>query len=455
MAKAVKPRESGGEGDDDESLGRYAGGALKFVKEVLGEKPYSKQEEILRAVSRNRRVSVVGCNGSGKDWAAARAVLWWVHSRRPAKAIVTGPTSRQVDDIVWNEVRYAYGKAAARLGGQMASRSSRYMIDDQTFALGFTSDSPFNFQGFHSPNLLVAVTEAHAVGQHIMDALRRLNPSRFLMTGNPFVAAGEFYDSHHTRRHLYRTVQISAFETPNIRAGKVVVPGMITQQDIDDRKEDWGEDSALYIGGIKGEFPDNLDNVVVPLWAATAATERELEPEGPVIVACDVARFGHDSTVVVRREGAVCSIVTKMHGHDLMQVAGYLMRYCTDNHVDALVVDDTGVGAGVVDRLREQGLPNARLVAFIAGQRALDDRHFVNRIAEVWWEMRRHYMSGEISTDNDPALVGQVSGREYSYESDGRIRLQSKENMHRSPDEADALAMTFAVTRGGGVKIWV
>ena len=70
MAKAAKPGDSSGEADDEESIGRYAGGALKFVKEVLGEKPYNKQEEILRAVGRNRRVSVVGCNGSGKDWSA-------------------------------------------------------------------------------------------------------------------------------------------------------------------------------------------------------------------------------------------------------------------------------------------------------------------------------------------------------------------------------------------------
>ena len=130
---------------------------VRFVREVLGEEPYDKQEEILRAVASSRRVSVVGCNGSGKDWAAARVVLWWMHSRAPAKAIVTGPTARQVDEIVWNEMRYAYGKAADRLGGQMF-RTSKYEIDDQSFALGFTSNSPYNIQGFHSPNLLVVMT---------------------------------------------------------------------------------------------------------------------------------------------------------------------------------------------------------------------------------------------------------------------------------------------------------
>lgn len=321
------------------------------------------------------RVSVVGCNGSGKDWAAARAVLWWSHSRSPAEAIVTGPTNRQVDDIVWNEIRAAYGKAPDRLGGRMF-RTARYEKDEQSFALGFVTDSPYNLQGFHSPNLLVVITEAHAVREADINAIRRLNPTRLLMTGNPFVNAGTFYDSHHSRRELHQTVQISAFDTPNIQEQKVVIPGMITQQDIDDRKEDWDEDSAMYVGSVLGEFSDNLDGVVVPF------------------------------------------------------------------------------GAGHGGRQASAGLSRTRLVPFIAGQRANDNTHFVNRGVEVWWAMRNSYLSEELDTDDDAALIGQVSSREYSWDGDGRIKLQSKETMYRSPDEADALAMTFAAQRGG-VKIWV
>lgn len=427
---------------------------VAFVQEVLGEKPYEKQVEVLKAVADARRVSVVGCNGSGKDWAAARVVLWWMHSRYPARAIVTGPTTRQVDDIVWSELRAAYSKAADRLGGRMF-RTSRYEIDDQSFALGFATNSPYNLQGFHSPNLLVVITEAHAVRQPDIEAIRRLNPSRLLMTGNPFVAAGEFYDSHHSRRHLYRTVQISAFDTPNIQAGRVVVPGMVTPQDIEDRKEEWGEDSPLYVGSVLGRFPDNLDDVVVPLWAATEAARRELAPAGPVVVACDVARFGQDKTVVVRRQGPVARIVWRVRGNDTMKVAGFLKAYCDEHEVDVLVVDDTGVGGGVLDRLRETRPARARLVPFIAGQKAEDDTHFANRLAEAWWAMRAAYLAGELDTDDDPALIGQVSSRKYWVRSDGRIRLQSKESMHRSPDEADALAMTFAVTARAGLRIWV
>ena len=194
---------------------------VAFVQEVLQEKPYDKQIEILRAVPSSRRVSVVGCNGSGKDWAAARVVLWWLQVRSPAKAIVTGPTSRQVDDILWNEIRAAYSRAASKLRGRMF-RTSRYEIDEQSFALGFATNSPYNLQGFHSPNLLAVITEAHAVKQGDMDAIRRLNPTRLLMTGNPFVNQGVFYDSHHSRREMYETIQIGASDTPNLKLDSLV-----------------------------------------------------------------------------------------------------------------------------------------------------------------------------------------------------------------------------------------
>ena len=71
------------------------------------------------------------------------------------------------------------------------------------FALGFSTDNPYNLQGFHSPNLLVAVTEAHAVEQQHMDALKRLNPKLLVLSGNPLALTGEFYDSQHGKRELY------------------------------------------------------------------------------------------------------------------------------------------------------------------------------------------------------------------------------------------------------------
>ena len=270
-------------------------------------------------------------------------------------------------------------------------KTSRYEVDDRTFAIGFATNSPYNLQGFHSPNLLVVITEAHAVSDGDMDGLRRLNPARLLMTGNPFTSAGAFYDSHHLRRGLYQTVRISAFDTPNVAEGRVVVPGMITEEDIADRKAEWGARSAQYVGGVLGEFPEGLDDVLVSLRAATEAAGRRLAPAGQVVLGCDVARFGHDKTVVVRRQGPVARIVWRVSGADTMRTAEFLREYCTRNVVDAVVVDDLGVGGGVVDRLRELELGRARVAPFIGSAQALDSERFYNRAAEVWWKMAEAY----------------------------------------------------------------
>ena len=441
---AAKP-PSGGGGAVYQDL---ADDPVEFVRQVLCESPYQKQEQMLRALAGSRRVSVVGCNASGKDWTAARCVLWWMHSREPAKAIVTGPTTRQVDDIVWNEMRFAHGRAADRLGGKMF-RSSRYEVDGQSFALGFASNSPFNLQGFHSPNLLVVITEAHAVRAPDVNALRRLNPSRLLMTGNPFVMSGPFYDSHHAHKHLYATVQISAFDTPNLAEGVRPVEGLVTAEDIEDRKAEWGEDDPLYVGGVLGRFPDNLSDYVVPLWAARAAGKRNTQTEGPLVIACDVARYGNDHTVVMRRQGQHARIVYRKKGNDTMATANLLKDYCDEHGVQTLVVDETGLGAGVVDRLREIGLGNTRLVRFIGGSSARTKTRFANRIAEVWWMMRECYLAETLDTDDDQALIEQVSSRKWDEDERGRKRLQSKRELARSPDEADALAMTFAAERDG------
>ena len=168
-----------------ETLSEYAADPVGFVTHVLpeGGVPYSKQAEVLSALAADRRVTVVGCNASGKDWAAARAVLWWIETRERSKAIVTGPTQRQVEDVIWREMRVAYAMAGQALHGEMYA--SKYVVNDERFALGFSTNHPYNLQGFHSPQLLVVVTEAHAVGQLHMDALKRLNPARMLLTGNP------------------------------------------------------------------------------------------------------------------------------------------------------------------------------------------------------------------------------------------------------------------------------
>ena len=254
-------------------LDTYRDDPVGFVEEVLGHPPpYDKQREILRTLAVQRRVSVVGANGSGKDWAAARAVLWWLATRPRAIAVVTGPTQRQVEQIVWREMRAAYKASNVPLGGRLSG--AQWNIADDRYAIGFSTNRADNLQGFHSPELLVVVTEAHAMPQDQMEALKRLYPARMLLTGNAFSRDGEFFDSHHTKRHIYACVTVSVYDTPNFTGENGGAPGMPTEEDIEERKLDWGEDHPLYQGSVLARFPDMLDDSLLSRTAIEAAVAR-------------------------------------------------------------------------------------------------------------------------------------------------------------------------------------
>lgn len=450
---------------------------------MLGVKhTYPKQVEIFEAAATRRRIAVVGCNGSGKDWAAGRLVLWWMSTHKPAKAVVTGPTGRQVYDVVWKELRTGYYTARHALGGFMYQTPrwtylrSNGEPDDEHFAVGFSTSDAQYIRGYHSPNLMVLVTEAHAMPKKEIDALRQLNPALMVMTGNPFTTAGEFYDAFHGARSSWHTIEISAHDLPNVQQRRVVIPGMLTHEDVEERKADWGEDSAIYRQSVLGQFVDDAADVVVPLSWARAAVVREtaLDKDNPPlpVLGLDVARFGVDRSVLYRRDGPRARMAFRVQGKDTQAVAGRVGLYCAQNPVPAglLLIDDNGVGGGVYDRLVEEAAKDATALGgwiprrFISGAAARDEKRFANRITEAWWHMREWFdpskgMQADIG--DDPDLIGQVSTRGYEVQGDRRIRLEPKDKLakegRKSPDEADALAMTFAsdVHQAANLGVWV
>ena len=443
----------------ESALEQYADDPVGFVVEVLKDagEPYEKQAEVLSNVAENRRVTVVGCNGSGKDWAAARVVLWWIETRRRSKAIVTGPTQRQVEEVVWREMRLAYAMAGRELSGKM--HSSRYVVDDERFALGFSTDHPYNLQGFHSPELLVVVTEAHAVTQGHMDALKRLNPKCLLLTGNPLTVQGEFYESHHAKSHLYARVAISAFETPNLIEGRAdAVPGMLTPEDVEERQREWGETDARYVTAVLGRFPDALEDSLVSRRQIDEAVERWTLGSPPsresYVLGVDVARFGQDNTVMCLRRGGRVEQIEILKRADTMRVAGEVHAMAKEHGVGAVFVDEAGVGGGVVDRLKELGAPVIGVQ--VGGRARLPDR-FNDLRAEVFWEVRRRMEEGEMALPDDPELISQLLALRYEISSAGRVHLQSKAELRKrgmpSPDKADALALAFMRPRS--LAVWL
>ncbi len=451
-----------------------------FVHDYLGRPTFDKQDEIISSVKENRRTAVKGANASGKDYMSGNILNWWEFVHDDGIVIVYGPTMRQVQEIIWLEARRAFSGSLKWLPGHMYPRAPHYYIDDYRYAQGFSAkpdEQGTGIQGFHSPNTLLIITEAHAINAAEIDALIRLNPSRVLMTGNTLVTAGEFYEAFFEKTWLYNGITISAFDTPNIRQQDNMIPGMIQQVDVDETAREYGIDHPMYYAKILAEFPDTLEDTVLGRRALMDAVERRHEAveanEDDVLpkasLACDVARFGDDDTVAYRRQGRHNQVVWRAHGQDLMRIAGALRLMCEeDPEIDTVIIDDTGLGGGVTDRLREEPIRGGavRVVAFLGGSRAVNRRRYVNLISEAWSEAAKAFKADptngaepQITIDNNQRLIGQLASRKYIIQGDARIRLEPKRDYKKrtrqSPDDADAFVMNYSpmATRSWGIAI--
>ena len=432
---------------------------VAFAREVLGVELWHKQVEALTALTEHRRVAVKSGNGLGKGFCAAVAALWFIHSHPDAIVLSTAPTFRQVRHILWRQVRRLYRPAAETLGGKMLE--TRWELPDGRYALGLSADGADQFQGFHSPNVFIVVDEAEGVGDEIYEGIESVMTSAdplLLLIGNPTTMSGAFRRAFFEERQIYRTITISALDSPNVQAGRVVIPGLTTTRWVEERQEIWGEDSSLYRARVLGEFPEQGENTLLNLRDITAATKRPatVGPEDEeVILGVDVARFGADRSVILLRRGDRVEDIRALRQMDTMQLAGWVAAAIRECNPAQVFVDEIGVGAGVVDRLRELGHPVRGVnVAHKARQEGL----FVNLRAEGYWTLRQRFMSGSISIPDDSQLAGELATLRYGYDSQGRIRMESKDDMRRrglpSPDKADALMLAF-LAPSSRMRLWV
>jgi len=138
---------------------------------------------------------------TGKDFIAARLILWFLFTHTPSIVIATGPTARQVNEIVWGELTQAYLNAVFPLGGRLLSNKLEVDEKRRWYSMGFTTKDAAKggvgkFQGFHQESVMVVMTEAQAIEKPIWDqaeSLRTAGKFRMLVIGNPLVAYGEFY----------------------------------------------------------------------------------------------------------------------------------------------------------------------------------------------------------------------------------------------------------------------
>ena len=438
-----------------------------WLQNFLGVEPWSTQRSVLEAVRDHRSVAVKSCNGAGKTWLAGHAALWWLYTRPPAIVITTAPTDRQVRTQLWKEIRTAHTRAPIRLGGDLLQQELKIAPD--WYAIGFTApdNDPSRFQGFHEENILVIIDEACGVSQDIYEAIEGVLASgtaRRLEIGNPTDPNTTFGESFHKDPDVHK-LTIDAFSTPNFtefgitqadieggdwqaKVGELPQPHLITPEWAAHAFEKWGPESPFYKSRVLAEFPDESEDTLIPLAWIERAQRKDFEPGIPVRLGVDVARFGPDETVLYLRRGPHVRLYGRAGKQDTMATTGQVAAAIKATGCDTANVDSDGLGAGVLDRLKEQKLP---VSAIHGGMKPRDPEKFVNNRAEWYWGLRQRFEHADIDIDpRDEELAVQLSALRWKLDSRGRIAIETKDEMRRrgmsSPDRADGVAYAFAET---------
>lgn len=429
-----------------------------FVEDELHMDLWSKQREILEAVRDHDYVAVKACHASGKTAAAGAIVGWWLGRGPGSVVITTAPTFRQVKKLLWSEIRRRV-KAAPAVFETATLNDTELEIDDEWLAIGLSTDEAENFQGWHADRILVIVDEASGVGEVIFEAIEGVlagGEAKLLLLGNPTRLTGQFYRAFHSERAGWKTITISAFDTPAYTGERVSeeLARRLTQRKwVEQRRVRWGEESPLWHVRVLGEFASEDDFAVCSLAAVEAAQRRSCAvgvPGEVAVVACDVAREGSDETVIVARRGGRVRVVKAYVGRDTMRTVGevtaaarQLQRLTVVPPV--IVIDDPGVGGGVVDRLRELG--EFDVVAFKGGSTANNPERYVNRRSEAWFELAEQLPTLDLPPDEQ--LAADLVAPRWRLESDSKRRLEKKEDtkkrLRRSPDRGDAVVMAMSV----------
>ena len=440
----------------------YRNDPVLFCSEVLNFIPDEWQADALKDLANWPKVSIRSGQGVGKTGIEAVAALWFLSCFPFARVVATAPTRQQLNDVLWSEVAKWLEKSSVLSHVLTWTKTYVYFKGQQKrwFATARTATKPENMQGFHEDNMLFIVDEASGVADPIMEAILGTlsgKNNKLLMCGNPTRTSGVFYDSHTADRALYKIHKVDSSKSQ--RTNKENIQSLIRK---------YGEDSNVVRVRVYGEFPLQEDDVFLPISIVEDAVSLEVfesDKEEKVFVpqridiGVDVARFGDDETVIAIKTDKVVHPLKVRHGQNLMATVGDVINTSKGLHKqypDARIivkVDDTGLGGGVTDRLREiivqEKITWLVLVpvnfASSVPKSVKEHDYYDDIITYMWACLRDLLCNQQLKLPNDSDLVGQLTTRKYTMRSSGKVQLESKKAMKdrglRSPDRADALVL--------------
>lgn len=486
-----KPKAAGSK-DFDGS--QYKKDPVGFIQDKLGVTLTPEQIEIAESVCDRRETNVQAAHGVGKTFLAAQLVLWWVLSVG-GEAITTAPTARQVETLLWKEIRKVV--KSRQLPGLEALNLTDYKITEHAKAWGFTANDRNSnaFQGVHAQDLLVVEDEACGISQEIDDGAVSCvtgSENRIVRIGNPITPNNPFQDAcarNHIRLPVWTHPNVAwAYERdedgihrlkPEVAeaiidpvTGEIlpqsqwpewcprdVIPGAISVYYIEETARPRGEGSSFWQSRIEGLFPEDSAQSVIPRSYFIAARQRydQAPKDWDEISDLHSSRFGldvgdgGDPHALARWCGPVLYSIAKMPTRgdmlDANRAAGMSSRQMKAYPGSGITID-RGFGSGVIGILKEQEL-NAHGVHW--GQAARDNKTYLNAKAEDFWLLREALRKGEVAIaplgDLEDELMDDLAGTYFEETSAGKIKIEKKEltreRLKRSPDCGDATVFGF------------
>jgi hypothetical protein len=462
---------------------RYQHDPLGFFHNVLGVEPWERQIEIIEAVRDHQRVAICSGHKVGKSLSVAGLALWFYCSFQDARAIMSSTTSRQVDQILWRELRMIRARGgrcvvckradpdgllipkpcphSALIEGEQGELARTGLkSDDFREVVGFTAREAEGVAGVSGRNLLYLVDEASGVPDEIFEAIEgnRAGGARLVLIGNGTRNEGEFFEAFASKSHLYHTIRISSEESPNVVQGRIVVPGLATTEWIEEKKLEWGETSSLYRVRVKGEHPQSEEGKIFSLHDIGESEKRwaDTPVAGRLYIGIDPAgeAGSGDETVFVARRGLRMLLLRAYRG---LNTAQHLVRLLDllrpplvlPRETPVVVIDRAGsIGSDLSVELRRYVDANPEafdLVSIMPSARA-------QRRPEVYHTMRdclaanlELWMRDGGAIVEDVKLTKELHALEWKQAANGLLKLTPKDilrkELGRSPDRYDALAL--------------
>ena len=445
-----------------EFIEKYQKNPVGFVQDILQQEPDPWQKDLLEAVLKHRLLAVKSGHGIGKSCCCSWLMLHHMLCFYPQKTVCTAPTSAQLFDALFAELKSQVLRLPPALKNLFDVFSERITLKSDpsgSFISCRTArkETPEALQGIHSEHVLLICDEASSVDSSIFEAsggsLSTPN-SKLLMVGNPTRSEGYFYDAFTKLQDRWWTKTVSCEDSPRV-----------SKNYIEEMEERYSRDSAVFAIRVLGEFAETSDDTIISNALVESAVTRDVEPtKGPITWGVDVARFGADKSALCKRQGnTVLEHIKSWAKIDTMNLMGALnaeyQKSKQENLApDEILVDVIGIGASIVDRGRELNMP---VVGINTGESASLSGQYKNLRCELWHKAKEWFEQRHCRIPRDERLMFELCSPRYSFESSGKIRMETKEEMKKrlghkgSPDFADSFVLTFAgqagiITGAGG-----